>query len=157
MFLMELDRLSWSAELCAGCEVPMSMLSTIRSSSEVYGTIAASLPCAGIPIEGILGDQQAAAFGQAAFEVGDSKNTYGTGNFLLVNTGETKIMSSNGLITTVAYQLHRERARFALEGSIAVTGSLVQWLRDNLGIIATSAEIESLATSVPDNGGAYIF
>ena len=154
--LMELDTLSWSAELCSACEVPMSMLPTIRSSSEVYGTIAAPLPCAGIPIAGILGDQQAAAFGQAAFEAGDSKNTYGTGNFLLVNTGETKIMSSNGLITTVAYQLAGERARFALEGSIAVTGSLVQWLRDNLGIIATSAEIESLATSVPDNGGAYI-
>src|SRR6218665_2835486 len=148
--LMEPDTLSWSAELCSACEVPMSMLPTIRSSSEVYGTIAAPLPCAGIPIAGILGDQQAAAFGQAAFEAGDSKNTYGTGNFLLVNTGETKIMSSNGLITTVACQLAWERARFALEGSIAGPGSLVQWLRDNLGIIATSAEIESLATSVPD-------
>lgn len=106
-------------------------------------------------LAGILGDQQAAAFGQTAFEAGESKNTYGTGNFLLVNTGADIVRSKAGLLTTVAYRLGNDAARYAVEGSIAVTGSLVQWLRDNLGIIRTSAEVEELAASVADNGGAY--
>ena len=109
-----------------------------------------------VPIAGILGDQQAATFGQAAFGLGGAKNTYGTGNFLIVNTGEKIVHSTNGLLTTVAYRLGDEPARYALEGSIAVTGSLVQWLRDNLGIINHASEIEKLALSVDDNGGAYI-
>ena len=109
----------------------------------------------GIPIAGILGDQQAATFGQAAFSPGESKNTYGTGNFLLVGTGTEIVRSDHGLITTVAYRIGDEQARYALEGSIAVTGSLVQWLRDNLGIIETSQDVERLAGSVDDNGGAY--
>ncbi len=106
-----------------------------------------------MPIAGILGDQQAAAFGQAAFSPGESKNTYGTGNFLIVNTGEQIVHSRNGLITTVAYRLGEEAASYALEGSIAVTGSLIQWLRDNLGIIGNAAEVETLAKTVDDNGG----
>jgi glycerol kinase len=109
----------------------------------------------GIPIAGILGDQQAATFGQAAFESGQSKNTYGTGNFLLVNTGTDLVRSQHGLVTTVAYRCGDEPARYALEGSIAVTGSLVQWLRDNLGIISSASEVERLAASVHDSGGAY--
>jgi glycerol kinase len=103
-----------------------------------------------------LGDQQAATFGQAAFDAGESKNTYGTGNFLIVNTGETPVQSKNGLLTTVAYQLGDEAPRYALEGSIAVTGSLIQWLRDNLGLISEASEVEALAASVPDNGGCYV-
>ena len=113
------------------------MLPEIRSSSEVYGTVETSNLLREVPVAGILGDQQAATFGQAAFDKGESKNTYGTGNFLIVNTGEEIVRSENGLITTVAYQLGDEPPRYALEGSIAVTGSLVQWLRDNLGIIST--------------------
>src|SRR5690606_14301024 len=110
----------------------------------------------GVPIAGILGDQQAATFGQVAFERGESKNTYGTGNFLIVNTGDEICESENGLVTTVAYRLGDESPKYALEGSIAVTGSLVQWLRDNLGIIKDSPEVEELALSVEDNGGVYI-
>ncbi|MET0805733.1 MAG: FGGY-family carbohydrate kinase, partial [Lacisediminihabitans sp.] len=106
-------------------------------------------------VAGILGDQQAATFGQAAFDSGETKNTYGTGNFLIVNTGEEIVQSTHGLITTVAYRLGDAPARYALEGSIAVTGSLVQWLRDNLGIVSSAAEIETLACSVDDNGGVY--
>jgi glycerol kinase len=109
-----------------------------------------------VPIAGILGDQQAATFGQVAFEAGESKNTYGTGNFLIVNTGEKPVMSQNGLLTTLAYQLGDQPPRYALEGSIAVTGSLIQWLRDNLGLISDASEVEALAASVPDNGGCYV-
>jgi glycerol kinase len=131
------------------------MMPEIRSSSEVYGTVESSSLLREVAVSGILGDQQAATFGQAAFEAGESKNTYGTGNFLIVNTGEQIVHSSNGLLTTLAYRLGDEPARYALEGSIAVTGSLVQWLRDNLGLISHAAEIEKLAQSVDDNGGVY--
>jgi len=153
--LMDLETLNWDAELCEAFGVPMSVLPEIRSSSEVYGTVASSGLLQEVPVAGILGDQQAATFGQAAFSAGESKNTYGTGNFLIVNTGEEIIRSRNGLLTTPAYQLGDAPPVFALEGSIAVTGSLIQWLRDNLGIISDASEIEALATSVPDNGGAY--
>ena len=154
--LMDLRTLDWDEELLAAFDVPRAMLPEIRSSSEVYGTVAAGTVLGGVPIAGILGDQQAATFGQAAFDRGESKNTYGTGNFLIVNTGEEIVRSENGLITTVAYQLGSDAARYALEGSIAVTGSLVQWLRDNLGIISRSPEVEELALTVEDNGGVYI-
>ncbi len=153
--LMDLETLNWDAELCEAFGVPMSVLPEIRSSSEVYGTVASSGLLREVPVAGILGDQQAATFGQAAFSAGESKNTYGTGNFLIVNTGEKIVRSRNGLLTTPAYQLGDAPPVFALEGSIAVTGSLIQWLRDNLGIISDASEIEALATSVPDNGGAY--
>lgn len=152
--LMDLATLDWDDQLLAAFDVPRSLLPRIRSSSEVYGTIAGG-PLAGVPIAGILGDQQAATFGQTAFAAGDSKNTYGTGNFLLVNTGAELVHSGSGLISTVAYRLGDQPAHFALEGSIAVTGSLVQWLRDNLGLISTSAEVEQLAATVADNGGVY--
>ncbi|MDJ0335020.1 glycerol kinase GlpK [Salinibacterium sp. G-O1] len=153
--LMDLETLAWDSELLDLFGIPASMLPEIRSSSEVYGTVEPSSLLREVPVAGILGDQQAATFGQAAFDKGESKNTYGTGNFLIVNTGEEIVRSDNGLITTVAYQLGTEAPRYALEGSIAVTGSLVQWLRDNLGIISTSEEVESLAASVDDNGGVY--
>ncbi len=153
--LMDLRTLDWSDELLAVWGIPRAMMPDIRSSSEVVGEAALPGAADGLPIAGILGDQQAATFGQAAFDAGESKNTYGTGNFLLVNTGTDIVRSGNGLITTVAYQCAGEPARYALEGSIAVTGSLVQWLRDNLGIIQRSEDVESLAASVDDNGGAY--
>jgi glycerol kinase len=136
--------------------IPESLLPEIRSSSEIYGYAHTSSLLREVPIAGILGDQQAATFGQVAFEAGESKNTYGTGNFLIVNTGEKPVLSQNGLLTTIAYQLGDNPPRYALEGSIAVTGSLIQWLRDNLGIISDAAEVEELAASVPDNGGCYV-
>jgi glycerol kinase len=154
--LMNLKTLQWDEEILADFGIPRSMLPDIRSSSEIYGTAASESLLREVPIAGILGDQQAATFGQAAFDVGESKNTYGTGNFLIVNTGEEIVWSKNGLLTTVAYQLGGEAPRYALEGSVAVTGSLVQWLRDNLGIIKDASEIEKLASTVEDNGGAYI-
>ncbi len=153
--LMDLGTLQWDQKLLDIFGVPASMLPEIRSSSEVYGTAESSSLLREVPVAGILGDQQAATFGQAAFTQGESKNTYGTGNFLIVNTGEEIVRSKNGLITTVAYRLGDEAPRYALEGSIAVTGSLVQWLRDNLGIISSAPEVEKLAASVPDNGGVY--
>lgn len=153
--LMDLQTLDWSDEMLAVWDIPRSMLPEIRSSSETVGTTHLPSVLDGVPIAGILGDQQAATFGQAAFSAGESKNTYGTGNFLLVNTGTEIVRSEHGLITTVAYRCGDQPAQYALEGSIAVTGSLVQWLRDNLGIIRTSEEVESLAGSVADNGGAY--
>ncbi|WP_431802190.1 glycerol kinase GlpK [Microbacterium sp. bgisy203] len=153
--LMDLRTLEWSDEMLDVWGIPRAMLPEIRSSSEVFGEIRQPTELAGAPIAGILGDQQAATFGQAAFHAGESKNTYGTGNFLLVSTGTDVVRSKAGLISTVAYQLEGEPAHYALEGSIAVTGSLVQWLRDNLGIIRTSEEVEELASSVADNGGAY--
>ncbi|HQY34315.1 glycerol kinase GlpK [Actinotalea sp.] len=153
--LMDLETLSWDADIAAEMGIPMSMLPEIRSSSEVYGTGRQGGLVPGVPISGILGDQQAATFGQACFEPGNAKNTYGTGNFMLLNTGTTPIQSKNGLLTTVCYKIGDTPAVYALEGSIAVTGSLIQWLRDNLGMISTAAEIETLAASVEDNGGAY--
>ncbi|KMM45978.1 MAG: glycerol kinase GlpK [Cellulomonas sp.] len=153
--LMNLDSLSWNEEIAGEMGIPMSMLPEIRSSSEVYGQGREKGLLAGVPIAGILGDQQAATFGQACFEVGHAKNTYGTGNFMLINTGTSPVPSKNGLLTTVCYKIGDKDAVYALEGSIAVTGSLVQWLRDNLGIISSAPEIETLAASVEDNGGAY--
>ena len=153
--LMDLETLSWSDELLEAFNIPRAMLPEIRSSSEVYGDVEESSLLRGVPIAGILGDQQAATFGQAAFERGESKNTYGTGNFLIVGTGDEIVNSTHGLITTVAYRLGDEAPRYALEGSIAVTGSLVQWLRDNLGLISSAPEVEQLAASVEDNGGVY--
>jgi glycerol kinase len=153
--LMDLQTLDWSDELLAVWGIPRAMLPQIRSSSEVLGETQLPGVARDVPIAGILGDQQAATFGQAAFDAGESKNTYGTGNFLLVNTGTEIVRSEHGLITTVAYRCGDEPARYALEGSIAVTGSLVQWLRDNLGIIERSEDVQTLASTVQDNGGAY--
>ncbi|SMC68432.1 glycerol kinase GlpK [Lentzea albidocapillata] len=153
--LMDLDTLQWDESIAADMGIPMSMLPEIRSSSEVYGQVRERGALAGVPIAGILGDQQAATFGQACLSPGEAKNTYGTGNFMLLNTGTEKVMSENGLLTTVCYKIGQAPAVYALEGSIAVTGSLVQWLRDNLGMIGSAAEIEEHARSVEDNGGAY--
>ncbi len=153
--LMNLDTLTWNEEIAAEMTIPMSMLPEIKSSSEVYGKGRPGGFVPGVPISGILGDQQAATFGQACFEVGNAKNTYGTGNFMLLNTGTTPIPSKNGLLTTVCYKIGDQPTVYALEGSIAVSGSLVQWLRDNLGMISSAAEIEELAATVEDNGGAY--
>ena len=154
MFL-DLARLEWNDEILAAFDVPKSMLPQVRSSSDVYGTAESSSLLREVPIAGILGDQQAATFGQAAFSAGEAKNTYGTGNFLIFNTGTNIVNSENGLLTTVAYRLGDGPTHYALEGSIAVTGALVQWLRDNLGLITSAAEIETLANTVKDNGGAY--
>jgi glycerol kinase len=152
---MGLESLEWDDDILEAFGVPRSMLPEIRSSSEIYGTAESSSLLREIPIAGILGDQQAATFGQAAFEAGEAKNTYGTGNFLIFNTGEEIIHSKNGLLTTLGYKLGEKPAHYALEGSIAVTGSLVQWLRDNLGLIDSAPQIEQLARTVDDNGGAY--
>ncbi|MGO2112466.1 MAG: glycerol kinase GlpK, partial [Pseudoclavibacter sp.] len=152
---MDLETLEWRDDILADFGVPRSMLPDIRSSSEVYGTVESSSLLREVPVAGILGDQQAATFGQAAFEAGESKNTYGTGNFLIFNTGEEIVHSQNGLLTTLGYKLGDAKPHYALEGSIAVTGSLVQWLRDSLGLIKTSEEVETLAATVEDNGGAY--
>jgi glycerol kinase len=152
---MDLVTLAWDEEILADFGVPKSMLPEIRSSSEVYGLISDASLLREVPVAGILGDQQAATFGQAAFDAGESKNTYGTGNFLIFNTGEEIVHSKNGLLTTLGYKLGDAKPHYALEGSIAVTGSLVQWLRDNLGLIHTAAEVEDLAKTVDDNGGVY--
>jgi glycerol kinase len=153
---LDLRTLAWDEEILQEFDVPASMLPEVRSSSEVYGTAHGSSLLREVPIAGILGDQQAATFGQAAFGKGDAKNTYGTGNFLIVNTGTDVVSSKNGLLTTIAYKLGDGDTNYALEGSIAVTGSLVQWLRDNLGLVSSAAEIEQLANTVEDNGGAYL-
>jgi glycerol kinase len=153
---MDLETLQWDDEILSIFNVPKSMLPEIKSSSEVYGTAHSSSLLRETPIAGILGDQQAATFGQAAFDTGESKNTYGTGNFLIFNTGEEIVHSKNGLLTTLGYKLGDAKPHYALEGSIAVTGSLIQWLRDNLGLINSAPEVESLATTVEDNGGVYI-
>ena len=153
--LMDLATLSWDAEIAADMTIPMSMLPEIKSSAEVYGVGRAQGLLPDVPIAGILGDQQAATFGQACFEVGMAKNTYGTGNFMLMNTGTEVVPSENGLLTTVCYKIGDQPAVYALEGSIAVTGSLVQWLRDNLKMFDSAPEVEELAASVDDNGGAY--
>ena len=153
--LVDLESMEWDAELLDAFRLPSSLLPEIRRSSGEFSVIEAGGTVAGIPVAGILGDQQAATFGQAAFSAGESKNTYGTGNFLLLNTGEERVVSTHGLLTTPAYQLAEGPVVWALEGSIAVTGSLIQWLRDNLGLISSAAEVESLAASVEDSGGAY--
>ncbi|MFA5607055.1 MAG: glycerol kinase GlpK [Leucobacter sp.] len=153
--LMDLETLQWRDDLLDTFGIPRSMLPEIRSSAEVYGHAEASSLLRGTPVAGILGDQQSATFGQAAFAAGESKNTYGTGCFLLFQTGTEIVRSNNGLLTTVGYQIGGEPVHYALEGSIAVTGSLIQWLRDQLGLIRSAAEVERLALSVPDNGGVY--
>ena len=153
---MDLETLAWDESILADFGVPASMMPAIKSSSEVYGTVHGSQLLREVPVAGILGDQQAATFGQAAFAKGGAKNTYGTGNFMIVNTGEEIVHSKNGLLTTVCYRLGDAKPVYALEGSIAVTGSLIQWLRDNLGLIKSAPEVEQLATTVDDNGGVYI-
>jgi len=152
--LMDLKTLEWDDAILKDFGIPKTMLPEIRSSSKVYG-MAVLDAVKDVPIAGDLGDQQAALFGQACFKPGEAKNTYGTGCFMLMNTGEKIVISSSGLLTTLGYKIGNSPAVYALEGSIAITGALVQWLRDNLGMIKTSSEIESLALSVTDNGGVY--
>jgi glycerol kinase len=151
--LMNLHTLDWDDHILSVLGIPRAMLPRIRPSVEIYGTARGVLE--GVPVAGDLGDQQAALFGQTCFAPGEAKNTYGTGCFMLLNTGETPIPSQAGLLTTLAYQIAGQPAIYALEGSIAISGALVQWLRDNLGLISKSAEIEALARSVEDNGGIY--
>jgi glycerol kinase len=153
--LMNLKTLQWDAELLRAFSISEQVLPQIRSSSEIYGYVSDG-PLKGVAIAGILGDQQAALVGQTCFKSGEAKNTYGTGCFLLMNTGEHPVESKHGLLTTVAYKLGKGPARYALEGSVAIAGALVQWLRDNLGLIETSAQIEDLAQSVENNGGVYM-
>jgi glycerol kinase len=151
--MMNLETLDWDDEILGILGVPRAMLPEIRASSEVYGEATNGL--AGTPVAGDLGDQQAALFGQTCFSVGEAKNTYGTGNFLLLNTGTEPVPSKSGLITTLAYKIGDQPAIYCLEGSIAITGALVQWLRDNVGLISSAPEIENLAKTVDDNGGIY--
>jgi glycerol kinase len=151
--MMDLATLDWDDEILGILGVPRAMLPQVRASSEVYGEAKNGL--AGIPVAGDLGDQQAALFGQTCFSVGEAKNTYGTGNFLLLNTGAEPVPSKSGLITTLAYKIGDQPAIYCLEGSIAITGALVQWLRDNIGLISSAPEIEDLAKTVDDNGGIY--
>ena len=152
--LMNLATLAWDEATLAALGIPRSVLPEIRSSSEVYGEARGTL--AGVPISGILGDQHAALVGQACFRPGEAKNTYGTGCFMLLNTGDRPVTSQRGLLTTMAYRFGDAPPVYALEGSIAIAGALVQWLRDNLGLIASASEVEALASSVEDNGGVYI-
>jgi glycerol kinase len=152
--LLNLKTLDWDEKLLASFEIPRAVLPQVRSSSEIYGE-ASLKAIQGVPLAGILGDQQAALVGQACFRPGEVKNTYGTGCFLLMNTGERLVPSTFGLLTTVAYKFGSAAAHYALEGSVAITGALVQWLRDNLGIIEKSADVEPLARTVQDNGGVY--
>jgi glycerol kinase len=152
--LMDLKALAWDPEILKTFGIPAPMLPRIASSSEVYGNVVLDA-LKGAPIAGILGDQQAALVGQACFAAGEAKNTYGTGCFMLMNTGERVAPSQYGLLTTVAYKLGSQPARYALEGSVAISGALVQWMRDNLGLIKSSTEIEELARTVEDNGDVY--
>ena len=152
--LMDLHTLNWSPALLEAIGVPRSVLPEIRSSSEIYGI--GTGPIAGVPIAGDLGDQHAALFGQACFEAGDAKNTYGTGCFMVLNTGERIVESRNGLLTTLAYKLGDAPAVYALEGSVAIAGALIQWLRDNLGLITSASEVETLARTVDDSGRIVI-
>jgi glycerol kinase len=152
---MDLKTLKWDDSILNDFGVDKSILPEIKSSSEVYGYAESDSLLREVPIAGILGDQQAATFGQAAFGKGETKNTYGTGCFLIYNTGKKIVESKNGLLTTVAYKIGDKSPRYALEGSIPVAGSLVQWLRDNLGIIKESSDVRKLVASVKDNGGAY--
>ena len=151
--LMNLETLDWDPDMLKVMGIPKAMLPGIRASAEVYGKAVGSLN--GIPVAGDLGDQQAALFGQTCFSPGEAKNTYGTGCFMLLNTGAKPVQSKNGLLTTLGYKIGKEPAVYCLEGSIAITGALVQWLRDNLGLIQKSADIEALAKTVEDNGGIY--
>ncbi|QLE71339.1 glycerol kinase GlpK [Streptomyces rectiverticillatus] len=152
--LMNLRSLDWDERILESMEIPAALLPEIRSSAEVYGT-AKGGALAGVPVASALGDQQAALFGQTCFSEGEAKSTYGTGTFMLMNTGDEPVNSYNGLLTTVGYRIGDQKPVYALEGSIAVTGSLVQWMRDQMGLIKSAAEIETLASSVEDNGGAY--
>ncbi|MFF1688637.1 MULTISPECIES: glycerol kinase GlpK [unclassified Streptomyces] len=152
--LMNLETLQWDQGILSAMNVPEAVLPEIRSSAEVYGTAVGQL--SGVPVASALGDQQAAIFGQACYDTGTAKNTYGTGSFLLLNTGNRPVPSKNGLLTTMGYKIGSEAPVYCLEGSIAITGALVQWFRDQLGIIRTADEIETLAASVSDSGGAYI-
>jgi len=151
--LMNLNTLDWDEDLLRLMNIPRAMLPQIRSSSEVYGYASGAFE--GVPVAGDLGDQQAALFGQTCFDAGEAKNTYGTGCFLLLNTGTQPVQSRHGLLTTLGYKIGSQPAVYALEGSVAITGALVQWLRDNLGLIQKSSEVEDLAQSVEDNGGMY--
>ncbi|HET6634578.1 MAG TPA: FGGY-family carbohydrate kinase, partial [Streptomyces sp.] len=151
--LMNLHTMEWDPKICRSIGVPVEVLPEIRSSAEIYGEARGALE--GVPVASALGDQQAALFGQTCFDRGDAKSTYGTGTFLLMNTGDEAVNSYHGLVTTVGYRIGDQPAVYALEGSIAVTGSLVQWMRDQMGMINSAAEIETLASSVEDNGGAY--
>jgi glycerol kinase len=153
--LMDLESLQWDEEIAGIIGVPTSMLPEIHASSEVYGEVASG-GFQGIPIAGDLGDQQAATFGQACLSPGEAKNTYGTGNFLLLNTGTEAVQSKTGMLTTLGYKIGDNDAVYCLEGAIAITGALVQWLRDNLKLIKAAPEVEELAQSVEDNGGLYI-
>jgi glycerol kinase len=166
--LMNLSTLDWDEEILSLLGIPRAMLPKIKSSSEIYGRVGAqrdnsksdftdhsAVPLQGIPVSGDLGDQQAALFGQTCYSAGEAKNTYGTGCFMLLNTGENPVPSKAGLLTTLGYKIGDQKAVYALEGSIAITGALVQWLRDNLGLIAKSSDVEALAKTVQDNGGIY--
>jgi glycerol kinase len=154
--LMDLKTLQWDQEICEIMGIPIQMLPEIKPSSQVYGYTKADGPFGGvIPVAGDLGDQQAATVGQTCFDPGEAKNTYGTGCFMILNTGQEIVISKNGLLTTLCYQFEDEDPIYALEGSIAITGALVQWLRDNLGLIEKAPQIEDLARSVDDNGGIY--
>lgn len=164
--LMNLKTLDWDDDILKTLGIPRAMLPEIRSSSEIYGyttlpkghrddVSGGELPAVEVPVSGDLGDQQAALFGQACYKPGEAKNTYGTGCFMLLNTGEKPVQSRAGLLTTLAYKIGNQKAVYALEGSIAITGALIQWLRDNLGLIQSSAEVEALAKSVEDSGGIY--
>ncbi|MFC4336993.1 glycerol kinase GlpK [Salininema proteolyticum] len=152
--LMNLETMQWDDEILEAMGIPRAILPEIRSSAEIYGEGTGSLE--GVPVASALGDQQAALFGQTCFSPGEAKNTYGTGSFMLLNTGEEPVMSARGSLTTVAYKIGDQPVHYALEGSIAVAGALVQWLRDNLGLINSAPEIETLARTVEDNGGCYI-
>jgi glycerol kinase len=163
--LMNLKSLAWDEEILKAMGIPQAMLPQIKSSSEIYGHVGAGFPrpnwgemtspLQNVPVSGDLGDQQAALFGQACFKPGEAKNTYGTGCFMLMNTGEKPVQSKAGLLTTLGYKIGNRKPVYALEGSIAITGALVQWLRDNLGLIQSSPQVEALAKSVEDNGGIY--
>lgn len=152
--LMNLKTVSWDAELAQIMGIPLQMLPKIEPSSKVYGTIESDA-MKGVPLAGVLGDQQAALVGQTCYQPGEAKNTYGTGCFMLMNTGTELVPSKHGLLTTVAYQFENQPVHYALEGSVAIAGALVQWLRDNLGIIEKSSDVQTLAATVEDNGGAY--
>ncbi len=152
--LMNLQTMAWDDEILAELDIPRKMLPTIEPSSKIYGKVTSEV-MTGVPIAGILGDQQAALVGQTCYQPGQAKNTYGTGCFMLMNTGTEAVPSKHGLLTTVAYQFENQPVHYALEGSVAIAGALVQWLRDNLGIIQKSEDIEALAKTVDDNGGAY--
>ena len=155
--LMNLSTLDWDDEILKLLNIPRGMLPEIKSSSDVYGRVGTQYIASlrGVPVCGDLGDQQAALFGQTCYSVGEAKNTYGTGCFMLLNTGEKPVPSKSGLLTTLGYKIGDQKAVYALEGSIAITGALVQWLRDNLGLIRQSSEVEALARTVEDNGGIY--